>query len=178
MSAQSERLLNECSTCGHTRYPRTDRISSRCPSCGCKTVGLAQEKRGNQSDEESRKALRALTAYVVARLGEGTSVENIREELVKEGGIGRDAAEKFVAAVHTQLMEEVRRSPEGRKVLRDKYARHMLYGILWIAGGGLVTLLTYSMAKGGGIYFIFWGAMLWGAIDFIWGLVGWLENKD
>jgi len=177
--ASKDRLLNECHSCGHTWYSRKSRIIPRCPSCGSGAVGLANEELGNQTHGESQKAaLQALTRHVVSRLGEGASVDAVTDELVKELAIARDAAGQFVGTVHARLVDEVRRSPEGRKALRDRHARHMLYGILWLAGGGLLTLLAYKLAKGGGVYFIFWGAMLWGAIEFIRGLIGWGQNLD
>jgi uncharacterized protein YgiM (DUF1202 family) len=51
-------------------------------------------------------------------------------------------------------------------------AQHdMMVGGLWCLGGILVTALTYNMAsESGGHYFIAWGAILFGGIQFLRGL--------
>ena len=56
--------------------------------------------------------------------------------------------------------------------------RHMLFGILWIIAGIAITLITYFAASGGGYFYIFIGAILWGAIDFTRGLVVWIANRN
>ena len=45
--------------------------------------------------------------------------------------------------------------------------KNMLYGALWCIGGTMVTLATYSAAQGGGRYLVAWGAILFGAIQFL-----------
>ena len=49
----------------------------------------------------------------------------------------------------------------------------MLFGALWCIGGILVTAITYSAAassSGGGSYFVAYGAIIFGAIQFFKGL--------
>ncbi|HEX7098030.1 MAG TPA: hypothetical protein VF377_02215 [Acidimicrobiia bacterium] len=46
----------------------------------------------------------------------------------------------------------------------------MLKGVLWLVGGAVVTGITYSAAEPGGTFFVFWGAMAYGAIRFLRGL--------
>jgi hypothetical protein len=53
----------------------------------------------------------------------------------------------------------------------------MLFGGLWMAGGAAISLITYQAASGGGTYFVFWGAVVWGAIDFIKGFSEWSSNQ-
>jgi len=48
--------------------------------------------------------------------------------------------------------------------------KNMLYGALWCIGGIIVTAVTYSSASGGGRYVIAWGAIIFGAIQFLRGL--------
>lgn len=58
------------------------------------------------------------------------------------------------------------------KVLKEVGRKNMLYGALWCAGGTIVSLVTYdSASKGGGRYIVAWGAIVFGAIQFIRGLV-------
>ena len=55
--------------------------------------------------------------------------------------------------------------------------KRMLYGALWCMGGILVTALTYAAASGpgGGTYVIAFGAIIWGAVQFLSGLTD--KNK-
>lgn len=48
----------------------------------------------------------------------------------------------------------------------------MVSGLLWMVGGALATGITYAMAEPGGMFFVFYGAVLWGAFDFIRGFFG------
>jgi hypothetical protein len=56
--------------------------------------------------------------------------------------------------------------------------RKMFFGALWAIGGTFATVLSYNSTGGGGKYFIFWGAILFGAIDFLVGLNGWISGKN
>ena len=50
----------------------------------------------------------------------------------------------------------------------ERAQKDMLYGALWCIGGIVVTALTYSAAsEQGGTYVIAWGAILFGAIQFL-----------
>lgn len=48
----------------------------------------------------------------------------------------------------------------------------MLFGALWCIGGIVVTAVTYQAASssGGGTYFVAYGAIIFGAIQFFKGL--------
>ena len=59
--------------------------------------------------------------------------------------------------------------------------KRMLRGALWCGGGILVTVITYLAAassSGGGTYFIAWGAIVFGAIEFFRGLGGRHEHSS
>ncbi len=56
--------------------------------------------------------------------------------------------------------------------------RTMLIAALFLVGGILVTVITYSRASsGGGTYFVAWGAMLWGLVYFFVGLAQYLKGS-
>jgi hypothetical protein len=57
----------------------------------------------------------------------------------------------------------------------------MIYGALWAVGGTAATvgtLVSASHKSGGGTYFVAWGAIIFGIIDFIRGLTGWLKYRQ
>jgi len=56
--------------------------------------------------------------------------------------------------------------------------RKMFFGALWAIGGTIATIIGYNSAGGGGKYIVFWGAILFGVVDFLIGLNGWISNKD
>ena len=57
--------------------------------------------------------------------------------------------------------------PEKTKALARK---NMISGALWCIGGIIVTAATYSASSSGGSYIIAWGAILFGALQFIQGV--------
>jgi len=56
--------------------------------------------------------------------------------------------------------------------------RNMFIGGLWCVGGIAVTAITYTAASGGGTYFVAWGAIVFGAIQFIRGLAARSQGDD
>lgn len=54
-------------------------------------------------------------------------------------------------------------------------AKDMLIGALWFIGGSVLTAIGYSSASNGGTYTIFWGAIVWGGIQFFKGLINKLD---
>ena len=58
--------------------------------------------------------------------------------------------------------------------------KNMLYGALWCIGGIVLTVVTYSAAtsSGGGTYFVFWGAVIFGGIQFVQGLIQFLTAPE
>lgn len=64
----------------------------------------------------------------------------------------------------TSSEQDYANKTEGRK--------NMLYGGLWFIGGTVVTLVTYSLASdSGGSYVIAWGAIAFGLVQFIKGII-------
>jgi hypothetical protein len=67
--------------------------------------------------------------------------------------------------------------PEVTKSVGQK---NMLIGALWCIGGTVVTVATYNLATSsasGGTYFVAWGAILFGGIQFIKGLFQFLSSS-
>jgi len=64
-----------------------------------------------------------------------------------------------------------------RKARREKYKKQMMRGLLWTVGGTVVTCGTLVFASQlGGRYVLFYGAILYGVINLIVGIIGWLTN--
>jgi hypothetical protein len=106
-------------------------------------------------------------------VGKGASEEEIVTAFA-EKGIPKQVIADGYAQVQAAV-DDYKDSPEG-KALASKYARHMLYGALWAIGGGIATAIGYSSASGspgGGSYYVFWGAIIFGIYDFFKGLDGW-----
>lgn len=57
--------------------------------------------------------------------------------------------------------------------------RNILFGVLWLVGGTIVTAVSYGSAAsaGGGRYVIAWGAIVFGALQAIRGLAQALTDR-
>ena len=65
-----------------------------------------------------------------------------------------------------------------RESLAKKHKNRMMRGLLFVVLGIIFTVSSYSDASVfGGSYYICWGAILYGLIDFFGGLIGWLKFK-
>ena len=115
------------------------------------------------------------TEEVAKELSRGVNRDQIIKQLVMRGWHGSDAVE-MVNRVEREIAE-YRQSAEGRQVLAAAYKKHMIYGALWFAGGTVVTVFTFATAKPGGSYWVAWGAMLFGLIDFFRGWIGWRKHR-
>ncbi|NIS68518.1 MAG: hypothetical protein GTO12_06055 [Proteobacteria bacterium] len=131
-----------------------------------------------QLTPEQEKAIKAVSEAVASALAEGRSKEKVVKDLVKQDWPEVTAIE-FVDRIE-QEVSQYRNSPEWRQTMARGYARHMLYGLLWACGGTVFTIVTYVAAlsrPSGGVYFVAWGAIVFGVIDFCRGLVGWLKYR-
>jgi hypothetical protein len=91
---------------------------------------------------------------------------------------------------HTPLDERtvqqavVAQAKENKKYRRGQYQKHMLIGLGLFALGLVITVGSYVAAassEGGGHFVITYGMVAGGALDFFYGLVGWmgeLRSKD
>ena len=80
----------------------------------------------------------------------------------------------------TGINKPVKRQPAApQKVTKESAQRNMLFGALWCIGGILMTAWGYSsVSRGGGTYFIFWGAIIFGGIQFFQGLMQYSSAPD
>ena len=104
-------------------------------------------------------------AHVTKALSDGQVSDRIVQEFVNRGWPPEQAA-ALVASVELTV----------RKARAKSYKRRMLNGILWVIGGIFVTVWTYVFAYEGK-YFVAYGFIIYGIVDFSSGLIGWLKYR-
>lgn len=173
-----------CPYCHNYAYASQD--AQACPKCGhqlTKVEGPEEFAGGFVSEwsaDREQDASDLYAQHVAQRLGGGEDKGRVVKELVNRGW-EKETAKQFVDDVDEELkrhVEEYKRTPAGRQAMAAQYRRRMLYGFLWAAGGTAVTIGTYEAASEGGFFFIAWGAIIFGIIDFLRGLFGWLKYRD
>lgn len=116
-----------------------------------------EEQREKMDQQEIVNQIYGFTADML--YNQKKSVEETKAALI-ENGLRAEDADVVIANLQNQYKQEKREA--GNK--------NMLYGALWCVGGLLVTILTYSAASDGGTYVVAWGAVIFGAIQFLKGL--------
>ena len=111
----------------------------------------------NETDAE---LIQSSYHYAANSMREGMPSHQIEAKLV-EHGLSPGAAAGVVEDLRQALVDARRQA--GRK--------NMLYGGLWCGGGILVTVVSMAMAQGGGKFLLAWGAILFGGVQFIRGLL-------
>jgi len=126
--------------------------------------------------DSTQDAVDQLAGHVATLLAQGQSQEKVARILTEQGW-DEETARQFVQGVAAAL-DDYRNSPEGRQALASKYLKHVGFGALWLIGGSLFTAITYSAASsGGGTYVVAYGAIIVGAVEFFWGLFGYLKHR-
>ena len=69
-------------------------------------------------------------------------------------------------------------SDDDRVIVAAMFKRRMIRGLMWMLGGIAISMASLSLSRlNGGGSFMFFGAMLFGMIDFLAGLVGWWRHR-
>ena len=89
----------------------------------------------------------------------GKHPNDVISELVIEG-LAIEDAQAIVANIMHKMHEKQ----------KQKSNKDILYGALWCLGGLLLTWITYDAASKGGTYIVAWGAILFGALQFLKGV--------
>jgi len=109
----------------------------------------------------------ALSQFVAVELTRNTAPKVIDGELIKRS-LPPELAKQLVASTQSAL----------KKYRTEKYRKRMTRGALWTISGLVVTCGSNIFASDlGGSYVLCWGAIIFGIIDFLIGLIGWLSNK-
>ncbi len=124
-----------------------------------------QQQTGYEADR-SKQELSGFYRYAVTELANKKSGQAVEKLLVSQGA-SSELAKTVVKDAQYAL----------RKVRRGKYKSRMLRGLALTVIGVIITCVTYAFADSlGGKFVLFYGAIIFGVIDFVAGLVGWLAN--
>ena len=121
-----------------------------------------------QSGNRDSIDLSATDFYQLAanRLRVGKTPDAIRRELVSRG-LPSNAAQVVVDRAEAAYSRN----------RRSKALRNMVVGAVAAAAGTTATFVTYAEAVNNrGIYYVFWAAIILGAIQFLWGLIGYARG--
>jgi hypothetical protein len=107
---------------------------------------------------ESEHTIEDLYRFAALEMRKGRGSEDIANSLINRNV----EAEKVAVVVKAMRKAE-------SNVLRAAGKKNMLFGALWFVGGVIVTAATYQLVAGagGGKFIIAWGAIAFGAIQFI-----------
>jgi len=127
----------------------------------------AQEERAVEQEREDD-----CIEYVTQRFLDGVSASQLADELTAAGW-AEENVDFFVGDIYNQLVLD---ATESRAEVVLACQKRIFYGLVWMAGGAAVSFLLSGLV-GGGSYFVFFGAVIWGGIELIRGLLGWLANR-
>jgi hypothetical protein len=163
-----------CPSCGVT-------FEAACPVCGAtvtpEAVSCAQCGAQFQSATASATAdaVPALTQaeqlqqsylFALTQLKSKTPPDQVEAQLIASG-VTAPTSRALVGTLQATR----------RQVERETGRRTMLIGGLWTVGGLVITLLGQSLVnERGGSYYILWGAVILGALQFVGGLRQFLAN--
>ena len=101
----------------------------------------------------------SMPQVIAQAIGRGKKRREIVQILMKSGMTQQDAETMVKYAADTHKAD-----------IRKGAARQLGGGLLMLVIGLFVTIATYSMAKGGGMYIVAWGPVVFGALAVIRGL--------
>jgi hypothetical protein len=128
-------------------------------------ISPSQQQPSYETDWKKQE-LSGFFQYAAMELSSGKSHQTVEKLLVGQGA-SLEAAKTLVKDAQYAI----------RKGRREKYKKRMTRGLLWTIAGIVITCGTYAFASQlGGRYFLLYGAIIFGFIDFIIGLIGWLSN--
>jgi hypothetical protein len=101
-------------------------------------------------------------SFAAQQMRNGVAPEVIEKSLIQRGMDAEKAA---------TLVGNLKQAKA--KGLKGAGRKNMLYGAMWCLGGIVVTALSYQAAanSGGGRYVLAWGAILFGGIQFVRGMI-------
>lgn len=116
----------------------------------------------SESQASTDEVLQALYTFAAEEMRAGKNREQVEMALM-EKGVDRDSATTIAGNLFQYRAQLARQSA----------FKNIIAGALWCVGGIAVTAVTYNMASsgGGGRYVIAWGAVVFGGLQFMAGLL-------
>lgn len=111
------------------------------------------------------EAVQAIYGYAVELVKGGSSASQVESKLM-EKGLDQASASIIVKNIFSFRSNAIKEAAK----------KNMLYGALWCIGGLVVTVISFSAASAGGRYVLAWGAIIFGAIQFLRGLFQYLSQ--
>lgn len=140
---------------------RTQTMNTPVPT----TTSTSQQKPSYETDWKKQE-LSGFFQYAVMELSNNKSQREV-EKLVVSRGASPEVAKTIVNDAQYVI----------RKARREKYKKRMLRGLLWTTIGIVITCGTLVFASElGGRYVLFYGPIIFGVIDLVIGIIGWLTN--
>jgi TolB protein len=101
----------------------------------------------------------------------------IVKKLIADFKLSQMETAQLYENVKTEMVKYFQTS-EFRREMSRQGLRKMFFGLLWAVGGLTVTIYSITHPSNEGAFFIFWGAVLYGLIDFFMGLAQWLQYRE
>lgn len=173
-----KRVLLNLSTNDYTKKTLDkDKVSVKCPYClvnqvvsgpgeyvcyNCKKEFIYKGSTDSYIVNKEQDNASNINNYAINLIvNEGVSVTDTEKRLISEG-LDKKLAKTVVENAVNQIKENVSKA---------KAQRDIKFGLLWFLGGGLITVITYSMASNGESYLVAWGAIFFGFVQLVKGLI-------
>jgi hypothetical protein len=138
----------------------------RTPLSPSPAQGFAPQPESPIRDLGNKQELTGLFQLAAMELANKKSRQAVEKSLV-----GRGASVETARMVVKDALYVI------RKERRAKHKKRLVRGLVWTVAGVAITFVTYAFASElGGKFVLFYGAIIFGFIDFLAGLVGWLAN--
>jgi hypothetical protein len=130
--------------------------------------------------QEQARNLTIWLGYIAEQFNQGKTNEQVVKNLISKG-IKQEAAQELVeTARNIHATQPNITGMASRSLAARRGWKRMWIGLIFLALGSFITYASYSSAASspvGGSYTICYGAMIFGGIYFLWGLMGWLMNR-
>lgn len=140
--------------------------SERAQGSSVPVVASSPKQQPGYETDWKKQEMAGYFEYAVMELANKKPYKSVEKSL-----IGRGASLEVAKAVVKEADDAV------CKARREGYKKRMKRGFLWTVVGIILTCGTFMFADSlGGKYVLFYGAIIYGFIDFVIGLIGWLAN--
>jgi hypothetical protein len=119
-------------------------------------------------------SMQELNDLIDRELQQGSSQDSVTGILIARGWPEVTARQFVARAAQSAPARPAPIKVEERQSAILVYKRRMLRGLLWMLGGFVISVASLSLVRSnGGGSLVFFGAMIFGVIDFLAGFVGW-----